>query len=134
MWSSASLTSYSPDRAQFGPTANQFDPTRWLTTTDGVYEELPSKGIAHFAFGAGSRACPGQIIGTRLLYLALVRLISAYKMVASESMPPNTHHVEYNAEKNAMFAVPRSYGVRLIPRDEGTLRGVLENAKIRTGV
>jgi phenylacetate 2-hydroxylase len=95
--------------------------------------------MQHFSFGAGSRACSGQIIASRLLYTALIRIICSYKIVASEEQPPNTDYVDYNQFKSALVAIPRDFKVRLVPRDgmvggseAGTLEECLEEARMRT--
>ena len=121
------------DVDHFGPDAGTFNPERWLSFTEkDVPEELPSQGIQHFSFGAGSRACSGQLIASRLLYTALIRLISSYKIVASGEMPPNTDYVDYNQFKSALVAIPRDFKVKLVPREGVDIRGVLGEAEERT--
>jgi phenylacetate 2-hydroxylase len=121
------------DVDHFGPDAATFNPERWLTTSEkNVPEEIPSQGIQHFSFGAGSRACSGQLIASRLLYTALIRLISCYKIVASEEKPPNTDYVDYNQFKSALVAIPRDFRVRLVPRDGVDISKVLGEAEERT--
>jgi len=85
------------------------------------------------SFGAGARACSGQIIAQRLLYAALIRIISSYKIVASETEPPNTDYVEYNQFKTALVAIPKDFKVKLIPRDTATTQEALDDALARTG-
>lgn len=49
--------------------------------------------------------------------------------------PPNTDYVDYNAIKSALVAIPRDFGVRLVPRSgsEGDLLGsVLDEGRVRT--
>jgi phenylacetate 2-hydroxylase len=134
--SSKPITNGEVDIVHFGPSASTFNPERWL---ERDLSEKQSTGIQHFSFGAGSRACSGQIIASRLLYTALLRIICSYRIVASEEMPPNTDYVEYNQFKSALVAIPRDFKVRLIPRDgiegmseEGTLESCLEEARART--
>ncbi|KAG9235666.1 phenylacetate 2-hydroxylase [Amylocarpus encephaloides] len=129
------------DVDHFGPSASIFNPERWLTS-DGTIDpasEKASTGIQHFSFGAGSRACSGQIIASRLLYTALLRIICNYRIVASEAQPPNTDYVDYNQFKSALVAIPRDFSVKLIPRDgmegmsdAGTFEECLEEARMRT--
>ncbi len=132
-------TDLNPDIDHFGPSASTFNPERWLQS-DGTIDPASEKvatGIQHFSFGAGSRACSGQIIAHRLLYTALVRIMCSYRIVASEKQPPNTDYVEYNQFKTALVAIPRDFKVRLIPRDgpermEGGMEECLEEARVRT--
>ena len=112
----------------FGPDAGNFNPERWLKSN----EEVSSTGIQHFSFGAGSRACSGQFIASRLLYTALVRLICSFKIVASESEPPNTDYVDYNEFKSALVAIPRDFKVKLIPRDPEVTVRCMKAAELRT--
>lgn len=125
------------DSQHFGPSAGTFDPERWLeerTSKAFPPTEKDLSGIQHFSFGAGSRACSGQIIAQRLLYCALIRIISCYKIVASEAEPPNTDYVEYNQFKSALVAIPRDFKVKLVPREENVvaMRQCLSEAMERT--
>ena len=138
---SSQMTQGHIDVDHFGPTASTFNPERWLSSDGSIdaASEKTSSGIQHFSFGAGSRACSGQIIASRLLYTALVRIICSYRIVASETQPPNTDYVDYNQFKSALVAIPRDFMVRLVPRDgmvggseEGILRECLEEARRRT--
>jgi phenylacetate 2-hydroxylase len=119
------------DESHYGPTASQFDPERWLSSLSPP-TEIEAKGIQHFDFGAGSRMCSGQFIASRLLYAALVRVITSFKVVASEDEPPNTDYVEYNSLKSALVAIPVDFKVRLVPRDVGATKDVLSAARERT--
>ncbi|KAL1642522.1 hypothetical protein SLS61_009673 [Didymella pomorum] len=125
------------DITHFGPSAATFNPERWLAPIDpshplGPFTELPQTSQTHLSFGAGSRACSGQHIATRLLYTALLRILSSYKIVASETHPPNTDYVDYNQFKTALVAIPRDFRVRLIPRDRNVLEDCLRAAQERT--
>ncbi|KAI7355365.1 phenylacetate 2-hydroxylase [Hortaea werneckii] len=115
----------------FGPDADKFNPERWLSSLSPP-EETPTSGIQHFSFGAGSRACSGQLIATRLLYTALVRLICSFKIVASETEPPNVDYVDYNQFKSALVAIPRDFKVNLIPRDVEATERCMQQAELRT--
>jgi phenylacetate 2-hydroxylase len=130
----------------FGPDAGTFNPERWLTDDSAAPsahgsgtnapmkppEEKPSQGIQHHSFGAGSRACSGQYIAQRLLYVALIRILSCYRIVASDEAPPNTDYVDYNQFKSALVAIPRDFKVRLVPRDGVDVEGILREAEERT--
>jgi phenylacetate 2-hydroxylase len=67
------------------------------------------------------------------LYTALIRLLTCYKIVASEDEPPNTDYVDYNQFKSALVAIPRDFKVKLIPRhDESVIKEVMADAAERT--
>ena len=46
--------------------------------------------------------------------------------------PPNTDYVDYNAIKSALVAIPRDFGIRLVPRDVEMVNAVLEEGRVRT--
>lgn len=115
----------------FGPDAATFNPERWLSSLSPPTETQAS-GLQHLSFGAGSRACSGQFIASRMLYSTLVRLITSFKIVASEKEPPNTDYVDYNQFKSALVAIPRDFKVKLIPRDTEATADVLRQAEYRT--
>ncbi|TGJ79281.1 hypothetical protein E0Z10_g9482 [Xylaria hypoxylon] len=119
------------DTDHFGKDANKFDPERWLSSVNPPVE-AEINGLGHLSFGTGSRACSGQFIASRLLNAALLRLITSYKIVASESEPPNTDYVEYNQFKTALVAIPRDFKVNLIPRDSAMTTECLRLAEERT--
>jgi phenylacetate 2-hydroxylase len=60
--------------------------------------------------------------------------LSLYKIEASETEPPNTDYVDYNAIKSALVAIPRDFKIKLMPRDgTGDLaREVLRSGEERT--
>lgn len=124
-----SLTSADVDH--FGPDAGSFNPERWLKSLNPP-TEAESSGLGHMSFGTGSRACSGQYIASRLLYSALVRILSSYRIVASKENPPNTDYVEYNQFKTALVAIPREFKVKLIPRDTAMTAQCLDLAEQRT--
>lgn len=120
------------DVDHFGPDAATFNPERWLgSSEEKSYAEKPTPGLAHHSFGAGSRSCPGSIIASKLIYAALFRLLSLYKIEASETEPPNTDYVEYNAIKTALVAIPRDFKVKLVPRGQNESE-VLKQGEERT--
>ncbi|KAK7712469.1 hypothetical protein SLS64_004853 [Diaporthe eres] len=120
-----------PDVDHFGDNAGKFDPERWLKSLDPP-QETEVDGLEHLGFGTGSRACSGQFIASRLLYAALVRLLSSYKFVASDEAPPNVDYVDYNQLKSALVAIPRYFKVKLVPRDSATTTECLQLAEQRT--
>jgi phenylacetate 2-hydroxylase len=119
------------DVDHYGPDASKFDPERWLSSLDPP-KEADVNGLGHLSFGTGSRACSGQYIASRLLYCAMVRLLSSYKIVASDDAPPNTDYVDYNEFKTALVAIPRFFKVKLIPRDDNVMEECMFAAEERT--
>lgn len=125
-----------PDTDYWGPDAATFNPERWLTSpvdSSSPYTSTPHANPPHLSFGAGSRSCPGALIATKLIYCALFRLLSLYRIEASATHPPNTDYIDYNAIKSALVAIPRDFAVRLRPRSgEDIVSAVLREGEQRT--
>ena len=109
--------------AHYGSDAHLFKPERWWNSSE------KGSSTAHFGFGAGSRMCAGHFIATRLCYSLLLRFILSFEVVASESAPPNTDYVEYNALKTALVAIPRDFTVSMKPRDESWLGSIIQSVE-----
>ncbi|EEA23273.1 hypothetical protein TMatcc_002130 [Talaromyces marneffei ATCC 18224] len=120
------------DVDHFGNDADSFNPERWLEYPENIPVERTIQGLPHMSFGAGARACSGQFVANRVIYTALIRLLSSYRIVASEEFPPNTHYAHYNAIKSALVAIPRDFKVKLVPRDEKELLACLDSGAKRT--
>lgn len=123
------------DTDYWGPDAATFNPERWLSPPadeTSLYTEKPYSNPAHLSFGAGSRSCPGALIASKLIYAALFRLLSLYRIEASTTHPPNTDYVDYNAIKSALVAIPRDFNVKLKPRCVGMAESVLKESGVRT--
>ena len=85
------------------PDPYTFQPERYLDEklAEGV------SAIPHFAFGAGSRMCAGAFLAHRELVTAFTRLLVAFKLYPSETMPPETDPLKYNAYPTALVAEPK---------------------------
>lgn len=103
------------DKSAYGPDADHFRPERWLQ------EDRTVPPPYHYAFGAGARMCTAVNFSNRLLYAVFLRLIVAFKIELSKTMPPNTHYVHYKKDAAAANAVASDFKVKLIPRDKQAL-------------
>ena len=122
------------DKGYWGADADVFNPERWLLLDPETQwpQEISTEGLQHLSFGAGSRACSGLRVAVRVLYTALVRLISSFRVEASETAPPTTDYVDYNRIKSGLVAQPREFKVRLVPRDVAGLEVCLDEGRERT--
>ncbi|KAF3040888.1 hypothetical protein E8E12_003462 [Didymella heteroderae] len=108
------------DTDHWGPDASTFNPERWLEPPQlpsSLHVEKIFSSTLHLSFVAGSRSCPGATIASKLMYAALFRLLSLYRIEASKTDPPNTDYVDYNLMKSALVAIPRDFKIKLSPRD-----------------
>ncbi|KAL4875352.1 cytochrome P450 [Aspergillus karnatakaensis] len=98
------------DPAAYGPDAHIFRPERWLES-DAV------KPPYQYSYGAGSRMCPAVGISNRMLYAVYVRILGNFRVLASETMPPEVDYVRFNEDTTGQSAIPRKFRVKLAPRD-----------------
>jgi cytochrome P450 len=62
----------------FGPEPEKFDPTRWLTATEGQLKDMDS--IWELNFGAGSRKCIGRNISWIEIHKVIPELFRQYRV------------------------------------------------------
>ncbi|KAJ5115932.1 cytochrome P450 [Penicillium angulare] len=89
---------------------DEFQPERWL--------EHPNNPL--FTFGIGYRMCAGSLLAYRELYLAFLRLISAFEIRTDGYI--ETDPSRGVADLTTLVSMPKEYEVRFIPRDERLLR------------
>ncbi|KAK6214286.1 hypothetical protein LQW54_004512 [Pestalotiopsis sp. IQ-011] len=111
------------DKEAYGPDADQFRPERWIKAT----HDAPNP--SHFAFGAGARMCTAVNFSNRVLYAVLLRLIIAFRITQSDTMPPNVDFVDYKEDPSAANAVASDFRVICEPRDKDVLKRCLEKVQ-----
>jgi phenylacetate 2-hydroxylase len=65
----------------------EFNPERYMKDESHNHDDNSEKatGIAHYGYGAGSRMCAGSHLANRELFIAFVRIISAFEIVAPKN-------------------------------------------------
>lgn len=91
-------------------------------------------GSQHYAFGAGSRMCIGSHLGSRQLYTAYVRLITAFEMFPSKNRDdtPCMDCLDCSANPTSMTLDPKPFKVGIRARCEEKLRQWIAEAEERT--
>jgi phenylacetate 2-hydroxylase len=107
-----------------------FDPTRYLKTET----EDPITGTPHYAYGAGSRMCAGSHLANRELFVAFVRLISAFEIVGprNEKDRPVMDSLEANALPTSLTMEPKPFKVGFKVRDQVKLEKWLAESEEAT--
>ncbi|KAF2496351.1 putative phenylacetate 2-hydroxylase [Lophium mytilinum] len=92
-----------------------FIPERFLDVGEG--------GTPHYGYGAGSRMCAGSHLANRELYVAFVRLISAFEFVSpkEEADMPVLDCLQANAIPTSLTMEPRKFKVGIRVRDRDVL-------------
>jgi cytochrome P450 len=60
--------------------AGRFDPSRWLTGSDGAYQPAPETRYAFFPFGGGPRMCIGNTFALMEIALVLAHVSRHWRM------------------------------------------------------
>lgn len=91
-------------------------------------------GTQHFAYGAGTRSCPGNHLANRQLYAIFTRMILAFRIKPTTvlHMRPELDTIECNSVLTSMVTQPKPFQVFLEPRDRKKLEGWLANSQERT--
>lgn len=107
-----------PDRY---PNPEVFDPSRYEDDYQSALEAANNPDVSKrdsFAFGAGRRICPGLHVSERTLFLALARLLWAYKI---EPMDPGNLPVQHSFP-DGFVAIPDPFEARFVPRNEARVK------------
>ncbi|KAF1953340.1 cytochrome P450 phenylacetate hydroxylase-like protein [Byssothecium circinans] len=104
-----------------------FNPERYLDVPDGA-------GTPHYGYGAGSRMCAGSHLANMELYIAFVRLISAFEFLPprDEGDRPVMDCLEANSLPTSLTMEPKYFKVGFRPRDRGRLEEWIRGSEERT--
>ena len=107
----------------------EFNPYRYL---DGSDEKL--SGISHYAYGAGSRMCVGSHLANRELYVAFVRLISAFEIVGPRDPrdEPEMDALKANAIPTSLTMEPKAFKAGFRVRDRDVLETWIRESEAAT--
>jgi phenylacetate 2-hydroxylase len=105
-----------------------FDPERYLAGA--------KSGLQHLSYGAGSRACPGDHLANRQLYVILTRLILAFRIheAIDPKMRPVLDPITCSSVTTGMVTQPNPFKVRFVARDEHQLSAWIQDSVQRTVV
>lgn len=106
------------DQAIFGPTADEFDPERWLK--DPSLDEIGT--VPYCSYGIGSRICPAWQISNRILYGLLLRMVLAFKLEVDPTDLPPTSYKTFGNTPDLVLNSPKPFKVKFTPRNTETLR------------
>ena len=99
------------------PNPTVFDPSRYEDDFQSALEAANNPDVTKrdsFAFGAGRRICPGLHVSERTLFLALARMLWAYRIVP----PDPTNLPVQHSFPDGFVAIPDPFEARFVPRSE----------------
>lgn len=103
---------------------HEFNPDRYMkdSSHDDVDNEKAT-GIAHYAYGAGSRMCAGSHLANRELFIAFVRIICAFEIVkpVREEDEPVMDCLLANDIPTSLTMEPKAYKAGFRVRDREAL-------------
>lgn len=98
-----------------------FNPDRYLKTS--AEDDDVVTGTPHFGYGAGSRMCAGSHLANRELFVAFVRLITAFEIVSPRDArdEPIMDALKANALPTSLTMEPKKFKVGFRVRDRAKL-------------
>lgn len=104
------------------------------------YEFAPERyledaaGTPHYSFGAGSRMCLGSHLGSRELFVAMVRLIAAFEILPPKDPRdiPLLGCLESNSKPSGLVAEVKHFKVGFKPRNRPQLERWLRESEDKT--
>ncbi|QDS74650.1 hypothetical protein FKW77_009293 [Venturia effusa] len=113
----------------------EFNPDRYLkeNNKDGESSDKAT-GIAHYGYGAGSRMCAGSHLANRELFIAFVRMISAFEIVPPQSKEdvPIMDCLMANDIPTSLTMEPKPYKAGFRVRDRQALERWMKESEEKT--
>lgn len=113
----------------------EFRPERYLHDSSHDHDDgEKTTGIAHFAYGAGSRMCAGSHLANRELFIAFVRIISAFEIVAPKAKEdePIMDCLMANDIPTSLTMEPKAYKAGFRVRDKAVLERWMRESEEKT--
>ena len=110
------------------------DPYKFIVERymDGSDEK--SGGVSHYAYGAGSRMCAGSHLANRELYVAFIRIISAFEVLPPKDKQdePEMDCLEANAIPTSLTMEPKPFKVGFKVRNREKLEEWIKQSDTAT--
>lgn len=99
-----------------------FNPGRFLKSDEKLRPESLHEG--HYGFGFGRRACPGQHLASKSVFIAIVRLLWAFEISPPLDTEGRPVRPDPTACRNGITAEPDTFGVVMTPRSKGHVQAI----------
>ncbi|KAJ7250754.1 cytochrome P450 [Mycena rebaudengoi] len=103
------------NEAEF-PNSYTFDPERFMHRKASSGDGAESLTEGHYGFGFGRRKCPGQYLGAKSIWIAIVRLLWAFKFERRNDISGNPTHVDPENCTSGMTSKPLEFPLSIVPR------------------
>jgi phenylacetate 2-hydroxylase len=112
----------------------EFNPERYLKDDSHNNHDEKATGIAHYGYGAGSRMCAGSHLANRELFIAFVRIISAFEIVAPKEKidEPIMDCLEANDIPTSLTMEPKAFKAGFRVRDKEALERWMRESEEKT--
>ncbi|RDI85570.1 hypothetical protein Vi05172_g4486 [Venturia inaequalis] len=111
-----------------------FNPDRYMKDTSHDETSEKATGIAHYGYGAGSRMCAGSHLANRELFIAFVRIICAFEIVAPKLKEdePIMDCLLANDIPTSLTMEPKAYKAGFRVRDKAALEKWIRESEEKT--
>jgi hypothetical protein len=110
------------------PNPRAFDPSRYEGDLQSAAEACANPDASkrdHFTFGAGRRVCQGSHIAERSMFLAISRLLWAFRFERAVGADGREIVPDPGALTSGLLVQPAPFPARIVPRSEKHARTVV---------
>ncbi|KAJ7830628.1 cytochrome P450 [Mycena olivaceomarginata] len=111
----SSLWNMHHDETKF-PNSYIFDPERHLSKDSSTSDATESLGEGHYGFGFGRRKCPGQHMGAKSTWIAVVRVLWAFNIEPRKDEEGNPMKIDPEDCTSGITVRPNKFPVNFVPR------------------
>ncbi|KAF7371215.1 Cytochrome P450 [Mycena sanguinolenta] len=98
------------------PNPYTFDPERFLSPKTDAGDVSESLAEGHYAFGFGRRKCPGQHMAAKSTWIAIVRVLWAFRITPRKDADNNPMKIDPEDCTSGLTSRPHEFPVDFVPR------------------
>ncbi|KAJ6471949.1 cytochrome P450 [Mycena sanguinolenta] len=111
------------------PNPYTFDPERFLSPKTGTGDVSESLAEGHYAFGFGRRKCPGQHMAAKSTWIAIVRVLWAFKITPRKDARNNPMKIDPEDCTSGLTSRPHEFPVDFIPRSAAHVETIMSGER-----
>ncbi|KAJ7844866.1 cytochrome P450 [Mycena olivaceomarginata] len=112
------------------PNPYTFNPDRFLSEKSGAGNVVDSLAEGHYGFGFGRRKCPGQHMGTKSTWIAVVRVLWAFNIQPRKDASGNDVEIDPQNCTSGLTVRPEEFPVDFVPRSAGHLETIKSEGRL----
>ncbi|KLO13132.1 cytochrome P450 [Schizopora paradoxa] len=100
------------------PNSSMFNPDRFLSNVASEVASPSDLTGGHYGFGFGRRICPGRYLASQTIWIAITRIMWAFRLEHATSPDGKPMKVDTNLSTTQIISRPLSFPLAIFPRTQ----------------